>query len=134
MGEIATVDIINTLSGSVSQKGFANFGILVKFSDANTTRVQSFTGKDEVAASFGSHTQAYKACMAAWGEYPRQIPMIKILAQLPGESVTDALNAAEAADPDWYGYGIASRIDAEKAEAAAWGSGRIKLFAYSTGD
>lgn len=51
------------------------------------------------------------------------------------ETITDSLNALQAVDASWYGFGFTKEItDDDIEEASAWANARVKIFGYSTSD
>ncbi len=50
------------------------------------------------------------------------------------EDVTDALDAILAADSDWYGLGMASRVQQDQLDAAAWALANEKLSFFADDD
>lgn len=86
-------------------------------------RSQDYASLSEIAVDFATTTKIYKAASAVFtqdGEFPAP-SVLKVLRQDSGDAnITDALNAIEAVDPNWYALIAVNRVEADINEIAAW--------------
>ena len=108
--------------------------------DATTRATGLLANMDEVTAAFASNTEAYKAASAYFGQNPRP-KKLKIGFRGALETVTDALDAIQTYDSDWYGFAFTNTvrdnddINGEGVDdAAVWAESRRKVFATASND
>lgn len=122
----------------------AGFGVALFLVDQddgnglNGSRVMEFASSAEVdAAEVATYisTDTGDALRAAFSQVPAPAK-IKVGYRDTGgsETMSAALGAIEAADPDWYGLAIYSRVDADIVAAADWCETRTKLFVGQSDD
>lgn len=109
----------------------AGFGTPLFLATAENTvfseRTKSYADIGEVAVDFAIGTKPYRAATAFWSQ-ANTPPTVKMGRQEAGDgTVTAALTAIQAADPDWYFLVIEDVDDTSVAAAAAWAETNGKL-------
>lgn len=119
-----TVSVADRLLQSIDFGIPALFSAFTEPSSWDTgQRTKDYASLTEVAVDFATTTKEYKAAQAVFtadGEFPAP-STLKFLREDTGDAnITDALNAIELADPNWYALATTYRIEADINEIAAW--------------
>lgn len=124
-------------SAAVQREGFG-VPCFVSPHTATANRVDVYAGSsalaDMLTDGFLTSDPAYLQAARALAQFPR-VPTIKIGRIDAGDAnLTASLTAIEAADPAWYGFTLASRVEAQINLAAAWVETRSKIFFAQSAD
>lgn len=106
---------------------------LAEFDDADfTTRTRTYSSANEVATDLGANSVAYVMAQRLFGQDVKPATII-IGRKEADESWTEALEAVEDENNDWYEVSISSHEDADILEVAAAVEAREKVFFAGTG-
>lgn len=100
-------------------------------------RSADYADLTEIAVDFPTTSLEYKAAKAVFtadGEFPAP-STLKIIREDSGDSnITEALDAIEAVDPNWYAMVATHRVEADINEIAAWIATTSHIYFSSTED
>ena len=112
---------------TVSRTGFGTALFVGETEGAQADPVVRYTSADEVAETFASGDPEVAFAEVYFGQSERP-EALYIATKAELDSYSDALDAAVAADDDWYAVAIQSRTDADIEEVAGWAQARDKIF------
>lgn len=128
---------IDRQTTAVTKKGFGSAMVLVEDSEwpgADATRIQQFTDVAGVTSFFGASTLVEDWATSYFGQESKPEVLYCGHRESGGETVTDALNAIENVNSDWYALALISKAEADILAAAAWTQARRKIYGYSSED
>ena len=129
--DIVNVEISRETT-AVSQAGFGTL-LIVGENAEFSERLRYYTSPDGVAEDFGENDAERKAADLAFSQSPR-VERIAIGRKDELETWTEALDAIQSEEDDWYGLMITSRTQEDQEATADWVEARIKLAGLATSD
>jgi len=120
-------------SPPVSRAGFSTSMVVDVHGAGFTERIRRYESATEVNADTDLSTFAKNALLAALSQSPRP-SVVAAGRKDAAETWTEAFNAILAADPNWYGFTISSRLQAAQSLAADFAEANKRLFIAQTSD
>ena len=122
-----------------TREGFGTLAVITAETNAivnASNRIKLYANIDEVAGDWATSDEAYKVANSYFSQNPRPTKLKIAWRDDANETITQALNAIENADSDWYGFVFTKEIrdlatDAlgEGVEKASdWAEARTKVF------
>lgn len=130
--DVVDVQISLAISG-LTRVGFGTMLFISEYETAPHARVLSFASADEADANVNLNAGTKLAVSRFFGGDLRS-PRVKVGYKLETETWTEALNACQEFDPDWYAFALDTATLADIVLGAAWAQPRPKLYIAKTAD
>lgn len=132
--DVVDVQISLAISG-LTRVGFGTLLFISEYTEetAPDARVKILASADEAVADSELNANTVAAVTRFFGGDLRS-PRVKVGYKLDTETWTEALNACQTFDPDWYALALDTAEEADILEGAAWVQARPKLYIAKTAD
>jgi hypothetical protein len=130
--DVVDVQISLAISG-LTRVGFGTLLFISEYSSAPHARVIEFASADEANANSDVNANVKLAVSRFFGGDLRS-PRVKVGYKLATETWTEALDACQEFDGDWYAFALDTDDDDDIEDGAAWAQPRPKLYIAKTAD
>lgn len=134
LSNVVDVQISLAISG-LTRVGFGTMLFISEYTTltAPSARVLSFASADEANADLEINANTKAAVSRFFGGDLRS-PLVKVGYKLDTETWTQALDACQAFDPDFYAFALDTAVAANITAGAVWAQPRPKLYIAKTAD